>query len=80
MKHDTGPKENAYDEHIAPLMTRIIATCQEHSIPVVAQFQLDPDEDTGEPMFCTTIITTEDAHPSIRRLAAHLVRDIERTS
>lgn len=42
--------EAVYDEHIAPLMTKIIALCKEHRIPFVASFQL------SEEMNCTTRI------------------------
>lgn len=47
-------KEDVYDEQIAPLMAQIIAICQEHRIPLVAQFNYAADEDG--PLFCTTIL------------------------
>jgi hypothetical protein len=36
-------KEDIYDEQISPLMTKIIAICKEHQIPMVAQFQYAND-------------------------------------
>lgn len=29
-------REAAYDEHIAPLMSRVIAHCKEHKIPLLS--------------------------------------------
>lgn len=40
--------EHIYDEQIAPLMTQIIAICNEHKIPMVASFEYAPGE------LCTT--------------------------
>ena len=51
-------KENAYDEHIAPLMTQIAALCQEHKISVFATFILDNDPMSG-PLLCTTALTED---------------------
>ena len=51
-------KENAYDEHIAPLMTQIIAICQEHKINAFATFVLDNDEELG-PTVCTTALPVD---------------------
>lgn len=54
----TGPREKVYDEQISPLMTKIIAICQEHKIPMVASFELDRTEGHAEndPLFCTTAL------------------------
>jgi hypothetical protein len=49
-------REDAYDEHVAPLMTKIIAFCKEHQIPMVASFELDADDDPDDPLLCTTIL------------------------
>lgn len=63
-------KEAIYDEQISPLMTRIIAICKEHRIPLVAQFQYANDEEEG-PAFCTTSLPFEDvASEKIKTLAA----------
>lgn len=51
----TGPKEDAYDEHIAPLVGEIIALCKAHGINAFATFALDPDED-DKPLMCTTCL------------------------
>lgn len=47
------PKENAYDSIISPLMTQIIAACQEYKINMFATFALDLNED-GRVLRCTT--------------------------
>lgn len=36
--------EAIYDEQIAPLMTKIIAICKEHEIPMLACFQYAPND------------------------------------
>ena len=50
-------REQAYDEHISPLMRTIIAACKEHNIQFVAAFNL---EDAADPesagMLCKTVI------------------------
>jgi hypothetical protein len=59
MGDDTrGPRERAYDEEVAPLMDRIIQICKEHSIPMLADFELDPIEGSPpeHPMKCTTCL------------------------
>lgn len=53
----TGPKEAAYDEHIAPLMTRIIEVCHAHKINAVAHFILDADEEDA--VACTTYLPVD---------------------
>lgn len=52
------PKETAYDALIAPLMTQIIALCQEHKINAFATFSLDETEDGG-PLLCTTALPVD---------------------
>ena len=60
MTDDRGPKEQAYDNAIYPLMSQIIALCRANKINMAAQFALDvsPEDRT---MFCTTCI--DDADP-----------------
>jgi hypothetical protein len=54
MKYD---KEHVYDEEISPLMAQIIAICKREGLPFAAQFYLKEErEDTGEPLYCTTVI------------------------
>jgi hypothetical protein len=36
-----GPKETAYDEKIAPLISQICDLCKQHKINMAAQFALD---------------------------------------
>ena len=62
-------KETAYDEHISPLMTKIIALCKEHKINMAATFALDHREDDGQPLYCTTIlIPDQDDEPGAKRM------------
>ena len=56
----TGPKEAAYDEHIAPLMAQIIALCKEHKINAAAQFVLDYNEAEGTPLRCSTVLPVDE--------------------
>lgn len=53
-----GPKEAAYDEHIAPLMEQIIKLCDEHKINAAATFSLT---DENGSLFCTTILPNDPA-------------------
>lgn len=68
----TGPKETAYDERIAPLMTQIIALCQEHKINMYASYMLDPREDGEAIIRCTTALPIDEADEegiaAVRRL------------
>lgn len=50
-----GPREQAYDEQIAPRMSEIIALCKDAGIPMFATFMLDGD------MGCTTSQPQDDA-------------------
>lgn len=50
-------KEQAYDEQIAPLMTQIIAICQEHGIAMIASFAIPTKDDDG--LCCTTCLPDE---------------------
>lgn len=45
-------KEQHYDKSIAPLMAKIIATCQKHGIAMFASFAIPTPEDEG--LRCTT--------------------------
>lgn len=50
-------KEEIYDNEIALLMKQIIAVCKRENLPMAAQFYLKEEhEETGEPMFCSTVI------------------------
>lgn len=63
------PRETAYDMHISPLMTQIIALCKEHNIPVVANFELDFNADEGSPCFCTTVLIDKDSHKNMHAMS-----------
>lgn len=55
----TTKREAAYDEHIAPLMTQVIAHCKEHKIPLLSCFDLageDDEQEGGDTLRCTTCI------------------------
>ena len=56
-----NPLEEAYDNHISPLMAMIIALCKEHKINMVASFQLDHEEgyDEDDPLMCSTVLMHE---------------------
>lgn len=61
-------KEQAYDEHISPLMVQIIALCKEHKINMAATFALDHNND-GDPLYCTTVLPVdEDDEPGRKRV------------
>jgi hypothetical protein len=68
------PLEDAYDEHISPLMAQIIELCKTHKIPMVAQFLLDDDED-GDPLRCTTSLLKPEWReiPEVTQRAANLL-------
>lgn len=54
MSDNRGPRERAYDDEIAPLMTQIIETAKQAGIPIFFHAVLDDD------MSCTTAITGPD--------------------
>lgn len=58
---ERGPRETVYDEQISPLIKKIIAVCKEHSIPMLADFELD------DGMPCTTAILGKDSPERLRR-------------
>lgn len=59
----TTNREAIYDEHISPLMTKIIALCKAHDIPMLASFDLDDNRDDPERrgLACTTMILPKNA-------------------
>lgn len=68
----TWDKEAIYDEQVSPLMTKIIAICKEHSIPMVAQFQYADTEENG-PAYVTTSLPIKDvASDHIREMSRRL--------
>lgn len=62
--HDNrGPKERAFDEHIKPLMAKVLAFCREHKINVAAQFALDAqylDDGSAAVLFSTIMLANAD--------------------
>lgn len=65
-------KENIYDEHISPLMTKIIEICKEHKIANVCSFDLGPDDDDedGAHLACTTVMLEAEYEPDERHIKA----------
>lgn len=61
-KKDTrGPRERAYDEHMAPLVKQLIALAKAHKIPLIVNAELDPnDGDANDPMHCSTCVYGDD--------------------
>ena len=59
-------KEAIYDDQIAHLMGQIIAVCNRHQIPLVADFDLGLDENEGNHLHCTTVIQLEHEGPDGR--------------
>ncbi len=61
--HEVTQREAIYDRDISPLMTRIIALCKEHDIPMLASFDLDDDRDGEERkgLKCSTAILPRSA-------------------
>mgnify|MGYP000957006410 CR=1 FL=1 len=70
------PKENAYDTHIAPLMSQIIAACKEHKINMFASYMLDDHGEDGM-LKCTTAIPVADPDD---KEGGELVEKLRRTA
>ena len=73
-------REAAYDEHIAPLMSRVIAHCKEHKIPLLSCFDLagEDDEREGEAadtLRCTTCLHGPDwpLRPEFEKALVHFL-------
>ena len=66
-------KEQIYDEKIAPLMTQIIAICQEHRIAMLATYAIPTEE--APDLACTTHLPDESgALPDGIKQAARALR------
>lgn len=72
---DSYDLEKVYDEQIAPLMTKIIAVCNEHKMPIFATFQYAATEDDE------FVCTTNSLHADTRRLGniANLLATLNRS-
>jgi hypothetical protein len=67
--------EAVYDEKIAPLMTQIIAICQENKLPVFATFLYGQSVgDEGQRDLCTTIQQFPGRNPEMLDRLDDLVR------
>ncbi len=51
--------EAIYDAEIAPLMTRIVAICKEHRLPMFASFAYANNLEADDTAFCTTALPFE---------------------
>ena len=71
-KQATWDLEAVYDSEIAPLMTKIIAICKEHEMPMLATFAYAKDAD--ETKFCTTSLPVEVRPVEVLTKAARLIR------
>jgi len=60
--------EKVYDEQINPLMTKIIAICKKHKIPMLATFEYAPQQ------MCTTRIPF-DGEANVLGPATQMVRN-----
>ena len=71
----TTPREAAYDEHISPLMSQVIALCKEYKIPLLACFDLagEDDGEGGDTLRCTTCIHGADwpLRPDFEKALTH---------
>jgi hypothetical protein len=59
-----GPREAAYDEHVFPLMAKLIEVCRAHDLPMFAAFDISD----VEPGFCVTNIPTREGEDRLRPL------------
>lgn len=68
-KDRRGPKERAYDAHMAPLVKQLIALSKEHKVPLIVAAELDthPGEETNH-MICRTVIFGEDFPLASKRM------------
>lgn len=65
--------EEIHDSQIAPLMNQIIAICEEHGIPMVANFQLSTGED---PLYCATVVLGKDVSDYMNKLQVQICRGV----
>jgi hypothetical protein len=62
-------REEVYDEKIAPLMTQIIEACNEHHIPMIADFDLSDEDQDG--LRCTSSILPDEWEPPKEMIEAY---------
>jgi hypothetical protein len=72
----TMNKEQIYDEQISPLMTQIIAVCQEHGIAMVVNFAIPTEE--HEDLAVITSLPDETGKIPARHVAASQILRNER--
>jgi hypothetical protein len=64
-------KEEVYDEHIFPLMAKVIEICKGHRIPFVFDVALGfENEDDDSQLKCTSCLLEEDCEPPEEMLKA----------
>lgn len=62
-------KEEIYDQEIGPLMTKIVATCQEHGIAMIASFSIPHPQSPD--LLCTTSLPDGDGKRPKQFARAH---------
>lgn len=71
----TMTKEEVYDRDIAPVLTKILDTCKENKIAMLADFGLDDDD-----LHCTSALLMGEFHPSEEQLTAFRTLRPKRTA
>ncbi len=66
--YTTMDKEQIYDTQISPLMTQIIAVCNEAGIAMVCSFAIPTEADAD--LYCTTALPDETGKNPQRQLQA----------
>lgn len=67
MSEEHWDKESVCDKQVSPLMTKIIAICKEHKMPIVCSVQYCDTEESGVGS-CTTTITKFDGRTENDRM------------
>ena len=66
-----GPRERAYDTHLAPLIDRLSALCAEHDVPFILATELDSERDPqsgARKALCCLSTRGEFRHPTLRQM------------
>lgn len=69
---ETYDLEAVYDDHIAPLMAKIIEICTAHDMPMLASFAYAQNPDRTS--FCTTAIFPDGCTPIQYRQALSVIK------
>ena len=67
--------EQVYDDEISPLMSKIIAICKEHKMPMIASFTFVSEEESEDCIGrCTTFLEFEHRHDKRYREARSVIK------